>query len=443
MASTYSALKIELIGTGDQSGTWGTTTNTNLGTALEQAIVGKADITMSSTTITLTLTDTNALQDARAIYLNLTGSPGGAANLVVPAIQKPYIVKNGANAVVTVKVTGQTGVAVPVGKTVLVYNNGTDVTTAVDHIPSLTLGAALPVASGGTGATSLTANNVILGNGTSAVQFVAPGSSGNILTSNGTTWSSAAPAPGGIEYVVKTSNYTTQDKEGVLADTSGGSFTVTLPATPATGAQVVVADPTGDWGTNNLTIGRNGSTIADVAQDLVCDISGASVQLVYDGTTWAVYAQVGGNGGTVVTLNATQTLTNKTIAYANNTLTGVVGITATQTLTNKTVTNLVFDGSITEEVVALSTSGSIALNPANGTIQTCALSGNPTFTDSLSAGQSIVLMLTNGASYTVTWPTITWVTSAGNAAPTLTAADTLVFWKISTTLYGAYVGSYA
>lgn len=102
----------------------------------------------------------------------------------------------------------------------------------------------------------------------------------------------------------------------------------------------------------------------------------------------------------------------------------------------------VFTGSITEEIFALGTSGSIALNPANGTIQTCALTGNPTFTDSLSAGQSIVLMLTNGASYTVTFPTITWVTSGGNTAPTLTAADTLVFWKISTTLYGAYAGSY-
>lgn len=53
------------------------------------------------------------------------------------------------------------------------------------------------VANGGTGQTSLTANNVILGNGTSAVQFVAPGSSGNILTSNGTTWQSTAPAGGG------------------------------------------------------------------------------------------------------------------------------------------------------------------------------------------------------------------------------------------------------
>lgn len=169
------------------------------------------------------------------------------------------------------------------------------------------------VAQGGTGATSLTANNVILGNGTSAVQFVAPGSSGNVLTSNGTTWSSTALPAGGLTYVYKTSNYTTEDKEGVLADTSGGAFTVTLPASPTTGVQVVVADAGGVWGTNNLTVGRNGSTISNVAQDLVCDISGASVQFVYDGTTWEVYAQVGGNGGTAVTLDGVQTLTNKTL----------------------------------------------------------------------------------------------------------------------------------
>jgi hypothetical protein len=171
MASTYSDLKIELIGTGDQAGVWGNTTNTNLGTALEQAIVGKADINMNSTTITLTLTNSNAAQDARAIYLNLTGSPGGAAVLEVPAIEKPYLVKNGSNAVVTVKVSGQTGVAVPVGKTVWVYNNGTDVVTAVDHIPSLTLGAALPVASGGTGITSF---------GTGIATFLGTPSSANL-----------------------------------------------------------------------------------------------------------------------------------------------------------------------------------------------------------------------------------------------------------------------
>jgi hypothetical protein len=104
---------------------------------------------------------------------------------------------------------------------------------------------------------------------------------------------------------------------------------------------------------------------------------------------------------------------------------------------------LTLTGELTEAVYTLGTSGSIALDPANGAIQSSTLSGNPTFTDSLTTGQTVVLMLNGGASYTVTWPTTTWVTSAGNAAPTLTANDTLVFWKVGSTLYGAYVGSYA
>jgi hypothetical protein len=102
---------------------------------------------------------------------------------------------------------------------------------------------------------------------------------------------------GGLTYVFKTASYTASAGEGVLTDTSAGAFTVTLPATPTLGDQVVVADAGNAWGTNNLTVGRNGSTIGGLAQDLVCDITGASVQLVYDGTTWETYAQIGGTGG--------------------------------------------------------------------------------------------------------------------------------------------------
>ncbi|MEK9894820.1 MAG: hypothetical protein VW518_00155 [Burkholderiaceae bacterium] len=100
-------------------------------------------------------------------------------------------------------------------------------------------------------------------------------------------------------------------------------------------------------------------------------------------------------------------------------------------------------GELKEGTYTLGTSGSIALDPANGSIQSSTLSGTITFTDSLESGQTVVLMLNGGASNTVNWPTIAWVTSTGNSAPTLTANDTLVFWKVSTTLYGAYVGSYA
>ena len=193
MASTYSDLKIELIGTGEQVGTWGATTNANLGTAIEEAIVGSADVAFSSADVTLTLTNTNGTQAARHLRLNLTGTSGGARNLILGSgcqIDKPYIINNDLADTVTVKNTAGTGVAVPAGKTMWVYNNGTNVVEVMNHAASLTLGSALPVASGGTGASTLTANNVILGNGTSAVGFVAPGASGNLLISNGTTWTS-------------------------------------------------------------------------------------------------------------------------------------------------------------------------------------------------------------------------------------------------------------
>jgi hypothetical protein len=190
MASTFSDLKIELIGTGEQVGTWGSTTNINLGTALEEAIVGTASVPFSSADVTLTLTNTNGTQAARHLRLNLTGTSGWARQLILGSgcqIDKPYIINNGLADAVTVKNTTGTGVAVPAGKSMWVYNNGTNVVEVVTA-------SATPfeVSSGGTGAATLTANNVIIGNGTSAVGFVAPGTSGNLLTSNGTTWTSAA-----------------------------------------------------------------------------------------------------------------------------------------------------------------------------------------------------------------------------------------------------------
>jgi hypothetical protein len=186
-------------------------------------------------------------------------------------------------------------------------------TPAAGAFTTVTASSAIGVASGGTGATSLTANNVILGNGTSAVQVVAPGTNGNVLTSNGTTWVSSIASSGGLVYSYTTTAVTATNNQGILADTSGGAFTVTLPATPSVGNQVIIADAGSSWGTNNLTVGRNGSTIGGLAENLVCDLSGVSVQFVYDGTTWEVYAQVGGQGGTAVTLDGVQTLTNKTL----------------------------------------------------------------------------------------------------------------------------------
>jgi hypothetical protein len=174
MASTYSDLKIELIGTGEQAGTWGVTTNTNLGTALQEAITGSADVAFSSGDVTLTLTNSNGAQVGRNLRLNLTGTSGGARELILGSgmqVEKLYLINNGLADAVTVKNTTGTGIAVPAGKTMFVFNNGTNVVDAVTHLTSLTLGAALPVASGGTGITSF---------GTGVATFLGTPSSANL-----------------------------------------------------------------------------------------------------------------------------------------------------------------------------------------------------------------------------------------------------------------------
>lgn len=159
MASTYSTnLKIELITTGEQAGTWGTTTNTNLGTTLEQAIVGYGNPDFATDSdLTLSITDSNATQTARNLVLNVTstGSLTATRNLVVPTIEKPYVVQNNTTGSqdIVVKTSGGSGVTVPNGKTVIVYADGTNVVSQITHIPTLdvtTLTSGAATLTGGT-----------------------------------------------------------------------------------------------------------------------------------------------------------------------------------------------------------------------------------------------------------------------------------------------------
>lgn len=162
MSAFSTNLGIELITTGTQAGVWGDTTNTNLGTLIEQAISGYVTYAVTGGTDTITIPD-GATGVARNMFLELTGTGGGT--LVVPAKRKLYFIYNntGAGAAVTVKVSGQTGVSVPDGKKMLLVNNGTDVVNATNHMATLTLGSALPVTSGGTGTTTSTGSgNVVL-----------------------------------------------------------------------------------------------------------------------------------------------------------------------------------------------------------------------------------------------------------------------------------------
>ena len=290
MASTYSALKIELIGTGEQSGTWGTTTNNNLGdSALGEAITGSADVTFASGPVTLTLTDTNATQTARNLRLNLTGTSGGAQNLIVPSIEKLYLVNNNCADAITVKNASGTGIAVPAGKTMFVFNNATNVVDATTHLSSLTLGSALPIASGGTGSTSTTYVN--LASNVTGTLPVANGGTG--ITSLGAgvaTWL-GTPSSANLATAV-----TDETGSGALVFATAPTFTTTIDGGATFGA---FASSTA------LTIGYTGTGASSTHNLATAALTGAFTKAINIGT--------GGTTSSTTTINMGSATNGSTI----------------------------------------------------------------------------------------------------------------------------------
>jgi hypothetical protein len=229
MASTYSNLGIELIGTGDQSGTWGTTTNTNLGTALEEAIVGTVNQAVTAGDLTLPWsTASNATQVARHLRLNLTGSSGGASNLIVPTLAsgKNYIIKNSSDTAITVKTAAGTGILVPAGESRSLYQDGTDVVVSDSYHSGTFIGAGE--------FTTLSASGAVTGAGFTA-RFATPGPIGNTLADTGafTTLSASSTVSGaGV-----TARFATPGPIGnTLADT--GAFTTLSASSTVSGTGV-------------------------------------------------------------------------------------------------------------------------------------------------------------------------------------------------------------
>ena len=236
--------------------------------------------------------------------------------------------------------------------------------------------------------------------------------SGEILKWNGSAWINNTLAEAGIQPAPTEGAFVDGDKTKLDGIEAGADVTDTTNVTAA-GALM-------DSELTNITAVKaldQGVATSDSPQ-----FAGVNVGHASDTTITRTGAGVIAVEGVEVTTNtATQTLTNKT-------------------LTAPAISSPTMTGTILEDVYTLSGT-TPALDPDNGSIQTWTLSGNSTPTDSLSAGESITLMVDDGTAYTITWPTMTWVNNAGSAPTLATSGYTVVvLWKVSTTLYGALVG---
>jgi hypothetical protein len=394
MASTYSPnLRLELIGTGEQQGTWGNTTNTNLGTLLEEAIGGYVSVTVTDGADTTLSTNNGSADQSRNMTINLTGSLSAARTVICPAIEKVYIVRNATTGgyAVTFKVSGQTGVSIPNGSTYILYVNGTDAVLATGTIAaqnanavSITGGSIsgitdLAVADGGTGASDAATARTNLGVGTMGTQ-----NANAVAITGGTIVANAS----GI-------SIRDSDASNVMTIAVGSNLTANTTLTLTTGA---TTNRTLDISATNVTVSVAGAALIDDAD--------ASAQR----TTLGL--------GTI----ATQAAPSGT----------VVGTTDTQTLTNKRITPRVSSLSANSATPALNTDSFDMLiitgQTSNITSMTTNLTGTPT------TGQKLWISFT-AASGT---PTITWGASFESSTATLptgmttTRSDVGFVWNQAT-----------
>jgi hypothetical protein len=322
MASTYNELGIELMATGENAGTWGTKTNTNLD-IIQQAVAGYvAQAVTDSGTTALTITDgSTSTSVARHMIIKLTGALTGTSTVTVPdSVEKLYIVENATTGsqTVTFKTASGTGVNFTSTGYKFLFSDGTNINEITLASPPGGSDTQIQFNSGGTafgGSANLVwdGTNVVLGatgalrlGDTTGGEYVglkspgtvpasytltlptATGTADQILVTDGSGNLSFTDNSGGTSWqaVITADPANAVAGNGYFCDTSGGAFTVTLPTSPTLGDEVTLVDYAGTFDTNNLTVGRNGENIQGSAADLTVSVERAGLTLVYSGATY-------------------------------------------------------------------------------------------------------------------------------------------------------------
>ena len=321
MPSSYSTdLKLELMVTGENAGTWGDITNTNLN-ILQQAIAGYDSVALNATT-GATLTFSNGiLSNGKNAVINLTGTITANVTVIVPdGIEKTYIIKNSTSGAFTVQIKTTSGTGPTFATTdkgfKLVYSNGTDVVDVSLSSPPGGSNTQVQFNSGGTafgGSANFTwdGTNVQIGSqgdlrlgdsdNSNYVALHAPttiasnytltlptatGTANQVLITDGSGNLSFATVSGGAAWqAVVTSNLSVVAKAGYFVNTSSAAITATLPASPTLGDFISFVDYAGTFDTNNLTVARNGNKIQGDASDLTVATERAGFTLVYVDST--------------------------------------------------------------------------------------------------------------------------------------------------------------
>jgi len=281
MTSAYSTdLQLELMVTGENAGTWGDKTNTNLN-LVQQAIAGYEAVSIAGGVQTTTLAMTpETISNARNAVIKFTGTITGNQTVTIPdGIEKTYILENGTTGSFTVAFKTVSGTGVTFATTdkgfKYVFSDGTNVNDI-----------ALASPPGGS-------DKQLQFNDSGAFGGITMGTTGQVLTTDGTT-ASFGDISGGTDWqVVKTTGFTAVAGEGYFINTTSGAFTMTLPASPTIGDEISFIDYAGTFDTENLTIGRNSENIQGSAADLTVSVERAANTLVYtDGTQgWLLKAK--------------------------------------------------------------------------------------------------------------------------------------------------------